>query len=162
MKTKNITSLLATICFYVCLVSCTKDVEDYSITATPPPPPPQVISSDWFPANWEATPGGMGLIFVKGVTNLSVSFLSSGGKVLVFGKGGLQHPDATVLPSPFDGNYIAVGYGSSELRFFLQGDRPTDQSLRFRYILIPPSQMASKGVDYNNYQSVCSYYHISE
>jgi hypothetical protein len=162
MKTKNITSLLATIFFYVCLASCTKDVENHTTTTTTPlpPPPTQVTWSNWFGANWTIVPEGMQ--FIRDAYGVNVNFLSSGGKVLVFGKGGSEHPDATVMPSSFDGNYIALTYGSNQLRFFLQGKHPI-QSLQFRYILIPSGQQPlPKDVDYNNYESIRSYYHIPE
>jgi hypothetical protein len=164
MKTKNITSLLAAIFIYVCLAGCTKDVENHTSPPPPPPPPPppvQATSSAWFTANWSSGMGGMQ--FITGATGLSVNFLSNGGKVLVFGKGGSQHPTAIALPSSFDGNYIAFNAGSSELRLFLQGDQLLSPSLEFRYILIASGQQpVPKDLDYTNYQSVCSYYHIPE
>jgi hypothetical protein len=163
MKTKNITSLLATAFIYVCLAGCTKDVEDHTTPPPPPPPPPpvQVTVSPWFTADWTTAPGGMQ--FIKDAYGLTYSFLGNGGKVLVFGKGGFQHPTAIALPSSFDANYIAVNDGSNELRFFLQGDHLISPSLEFRYILIAAEQQPlPKDLDYNNYQAVCNYYGIAE
>jgi len=155
MKTINITSLLVAIIICTTLFSCKK--ESYqNVNIGNPPPPPEVISSNWFYGDVQE----YGL--VKDAPELTMDILSKG-KVLVFAKGGFDSNDPTILPSRFDANYIGIAVGVGRIKFIIEGTGVISPSIQFRYILIPADEIVPDNkLDYNNYNTVCNYYNISE
>jgi hypothetical protein len=162
MKTTKIKSLLAITIICASMLSCKKEV--ISSPPSPRSPAPSmpittVFSSDWFSADWDyATITG----FTKNVFELNDQILKSG-RALVFGKGGFEIKDATILPASFDANYIGVKVEIRELKFTLEGGGAISNTLKFKYILIPAEKLApGNSLDYHNYSAVCAYYHIPE
>ena len=162
MKMKNIQLLFLTVLIYVSQLSCAKESGKPigSVGSLTPIPITSVIGSEWFSANWESSASIMQFTKVVPQLNLDVLY---GGKILVYGKGGFEMRNETILPSSFDNNYIDAGKDIGEIKFILEGDGSISPSLQFRYILIPPNKIVKDGfLDYNDYHGVCEYYQIAE
>jgi len=160
MKTLNFRLLLLAITVYSTLSGCGKEESHPLVVSSGERggSSPQVISSEWFGANWEANSGVQQ--FVKTVPELSSDFLTTG-RVLVFGKGGFARKSPTILASNFDANFIAADVRVDTIRLILEGSGSISPSLEFRYILIPSDQVvAANKLDYHDYNAVCDYYKI--
>lgn len=158
MKTKY-TSLLVAIIICVGLLSCDKEVNNpiNNSRSGSVSPVPIIMSSDWFSAYWRY---GVIMEFQKGVPELSTDIFK-GGKVFVFGRGGIEMKDPTALPSSFDANFIGAKPEVGYIKFILEGSGAISSSLQFRYILIPSDKLVP-GLDYKNYYAVCTYYQVAK
>jgi hypothetical protein len=162
MKTFNAGMIVAAL-LWLSFSGCEKEINKPIITPIMPAPSPHatevVISSVWFPANWQQ---GEIAKFDMHVTELSSDLLKDG-KVLIFGRGGFEMRNATALPASFDANYIEVKAEAGNLKFVLEGGSAISNSLKFRYILIPADKLVSaNNLDYLDYHAICSLYKISE
>ena len=159
MKTFNLRMLIVAVIMWASFSSCEKEMNNPTPQPPPPPHTTDVVTSDWFSANW--LQHGIAE-FDKHVPGLSNDLLKDG-KVLVFGKGGFEMRGATALPASFDANYIEVRAEVGNLKFMLQGGGTISNSLNFKYILIPADKLVTENsLDYLDYHTVCTLYNISE
>ena len=161
MKTKNILTAIAAAIIFTTQISCTKEAQSPSVAGGGNLGNKNTVThSDWFSAQWQTT----NLIneYSKNDADITVDLLKNG-KVLVFGKGGFEERQTTILPSTFDANFIDYSVIPGTIRFALQGSGAVSQSIFFKYIIIPADKLASTtSLNYSDYHAVCNYYKIAE
>jgi len=161
MKTGYILTAIAAAIIFAGQISCTKETHSpSSVGGGASGNRNIVIYSDWFSARWQTT----NLIneYSKNDADITVDLLKNG-KVLVFGKGGFEERQTTILPSTFDANFIDYSVMPGTIKFSLQGSGVVSQSFLFRYITIPADKLVSAtSLDYSDYHAVCNYYKIDE
>jgi hypothetical protein len=162
MKTIHSVTFLLAIITLVGVTGCKKAGDTPTTLPSSHPSPPGedvVVASDWFSAVWQK---GAVMHFVKNVPQLNADMLKSG-RTLVFGKGGFEMHKPTALPANFDENHIAERLEIGHLLLVLQGGGVISNTLQFRYILIPSEKLAGgNSPDFEDYDAVCSYYHVAE
>ena len=94
MKTFNPAMLIVAVIMWANFSSCEKEMNQPTPQSTWPSHTTDVVTSDWFSANW--LQHGIAEFDMQ-VPELSNDLLK-GGKVLVFGKGGFEMRGATALP----------------------------------------------------------------
>ena len=161
MKTKYILTAIAAAIIFTVQIGCTKEVQSPSVAGGGDSGNKNTVThSDWFSAQWQASNSINE--YSKNVTEITADLLK-GGKVLVFGRGGFEERQATILPSNFDGNFIDYSVMPGTIRFALQGNGTISQNLFFRSITIPATKLApATSLNYSDYHAVCSYYKINE
>jgi len=162
MKTTNIKLLFFAIAACFSLLSCEKEVINTDPPPSPQPPPPTmyfVTYSGWFDINLDSATLQEDRQFTKTAPQLTGDLLMNG-RLLVFGKGGHELKDPTILPSFFDGNWLVETAQPGSIKFIMEGAGLISRSLEFRFIFIPSRQIVAGKLDYSDYNAVCNYYKI--
>ena len=97
MKTRYILTAIAAAIIFTTQISCTKEAQSPSVAGGGNLGNKNTVThSDWFSAQWQTT----NLIneYSKNDADITVDLLKNG-KVLVFGKGGFEERQTTILPS---------------------------------------------------------------